>query len=139
MVFDLQGNVLKAPEPTNAPLSKVWSKPAIAYCGGRVLIGFNKPENSETGSSVGGRRSKMCLAEIAQSSPYGLTEYKTYISANGWNYYYFSPKKNGNLLVVNAEDSRCFNYEPDGTHGAVTDVNICEIDMLEIIENRENS
>ena len=132
MVFDMQGNVLKAPEPTNNPLSKVWSKPAIAYSGGRVLIGYNKVYDDGVSSDIYSLRTKMCLAEISQTAPYGLTEYKTYVSANGWNYYYFAPKKNGNLLVVNVEDSRGLN---DNVHQVVTDVNICEVDMLELTSN----
>lgn len=132
MVFDMQGNVLKAPEPTNNPLSKVWSKPAIAYSGGRVLIGFNKVYDDGVSSDIYSLRTKMCLAEISQTAPYGLTEYKTYVSANGWNYYYFAPKKNGNLLIVNVEDSRGLN---DNIHQVVTDVNICEVDMLELTSN----
>lgn len=139
MVFDMQGNILRAPEPTTAPLSKVWSKPAITYSGGRVLIGFNKVHDDSIPDDPSDQtrmkysyRTKMCIAEISQTAPYGITEYKTYVSANGWNYYHFAPKKNGNILVVNVEDSRNLN---DDIHRVVTDVNICEVDMLELTSN----
>jgi hypothetical protein len=69
----------------------------------------------------------MCIAEVNQST-YELTTIKTYYSNDGYNYFALCPTLNQNLMVVNTEDSRGYNY---ASGNATTDINIAEIELLD--------
>lgn len=124
-VFDLTGTILKASER----LSTVASKPTIVYDGmhGKVVIGYNDLLGNVA------NRIKMTLAEISQSN-YAVSVIKSYINSNGWNYFFFAAKANGNILSVSVEDSRQLN---NGQIDAktTTDVRIEEIDMFEVLNS----
>ena len=123
MVFDLSGNILKA--ATN--MSSMPSKPTIVYNAKRnkIIVGYNAVLGSTS------NRVKMTIAEI-NTTDYSLTDIKSYVNSNGWNYFYFYVKPNGNMLSVSVEDSRNFNGGVLNQQ-TTTDVRIEEIDLLEIL------
>lgn len=126
-IFSIDGTMIQQP----AKLANVASKPTIVYNSyhNKVIVGYN----GVLGNSA--NRTKMVLAEIKyENNAYVINNLHSYINANGWNYFFFYPKPNGNILSVSVEDSRQFNAGSlDAT--TTTDVRIEEIDLLELMNN----
>ena len=122
MAFNISdGSVVKAAYK----MSSMPSKPSIVYSAkhGKVIVGYNKV--------VGNAANRIGLTVAEVNADYTLTTLKSYINSNGWNYFYFCEKPNGNILSVCVEDFRQLN---GGVLNAqtTTDVRIEEIDMFEL-------
>lgn len=120
MVTDLSGTILK----DWTKVSNVSSRSCMTQAGGKVYYAYNVA----SGSSKHYGRNAMCIAEVNQST-YELTTIKTFYSNDGYNYFALCPTLNQNLLIVNTEDSRGYNYV---SGNATTDINIAEIELLGI-------